>query len=94
MHCAVGNGPTFGLWVLETFLGKDSKDRPGFSHLQAPCLFTAAHSPLTSFQQRRNQGNPSSWSALTKMSLLLQNTLCHIRYKYLKPNRFLMRYDG
>lgn len=76
------------------FLGEDSKDSPDFSHLQAPCFFKVTQSHLTSLSGKVYHWKSSSWSVLTKMSLLVQNILCHIWYQYLKPNHFLVRYDG
>lgn len=88
------DGFTYRLWVFRISLGKDCKDGLEFSHLQAPCLFKAANSHLTSWSGKTDQWKTSGWSVRIKMSLLLQNIIRHIQDKYLKPNHFLMRYDG
>lgn len=93
MCCLMWKWPHFQALRFKT-LGEDSKDSPGFSHLQAPCVFNAATDVLLSLSGKTYQWKSSSWCVLTKMSLLLQNSLCHIWYKYLKPNHFLMRYHG
>lgn len=84
-----GKGSRRLLWFFS-----DCEDNPDFSHLQAPCFFRAAYSRLTSLSGKANLWKSSSWSVLTKMSLLMQNILCHVWYQVLKLQYFLVRCDG